>query len=441
MTQRRVLYITMDGNGAGAPGLAVPGWQLCPACGLRDAARQLGASDFVVGLLSLNCGIKLAEFEAFLREQAAVLWVGLAPPGLLDHASWRELAAAYLADFHTLPVDAARLAHTLGHAYGCAMLRAAPQPRAERGQATLLTGHSAAIAQLRAQVAKVARVNAPVLIWGESGSGKELTAQAIHSLSPRQRGPFVPINCGAVPGGLIQSELFGHVRGAFTGADRDKPGLIESATGGTVFLDEIADLPRDLQGNLLRFLQEKTISRIGSNRSTVVDARVIAASNVNLEAAVARGDFREDLFYRLNVLTIDVPALRERQEDVPVLAELFFRTYAADRPARLRGFSSAALRALLQHRWPGNVRELLNRTRRAMVMAEGRLIEPHDLGLEAGTHDDGDETLGAARLRAERNAIRASLDRDGGNITQAARTLGVSRMTLYRLIDKHGIQI
>jgi DNA-binding NtrC family response regulator len=312
-------------------------------------------------------------------------------------------------------------------------------PESPAVDAASLTGQSAAIGRLRRQIVKVAAASAPVLIWGESGSGKELAAQAVHAHSPRRKGPFVPINCGAIPASLIQSELFGYERGAFTGAARDKRGLIESAAGGTVFLDEIGDLPMELQSNLLRFLQEKTIYRLGSTQSIEVDVRVIAASHMNLQKAVARGAFREDLYYRLNVLALDVPPLRERKDDLALLANHFFALFSAERAPRVRGFSGKALEALKAHDWPGNVRELINRVRRAMVMAEGRLISPQDLGLEAPLKRSNGEALDGIRLRAERDAIDASLHRAGKNISQAARDLGVSRMTLYRLLAKHGI--
>ena len=303
-----------------------------------------------------------------------------------------------------------------------------------------LTGASEAITRLRVQIRKIAGADAPVLIWGESGSGKELAAQAIHAASPRARGPFVPINCGAIPPALIQSELFGHARGAFTGAARDKVGLVESATGGTVFLDEIADLPKDLQSNLLRFLQEKTIYRIGATRAITIDARVIAASHVDLQQAVVAGLFREDLYYRLNVLPLTVPPLRERRDDLVALAEQFFHAYAAEKSPRLKGFSVAARRALREHAWPGNVRELINRVRRALVLAEGRLINPHDLGLPGPQQGASVAApLDDMRSLAERAAIVASLERSGGNVTHAARELAVSRMTLYRQMAKHGI--
>jgi transcriptional regulator with PAS, ATPase and Fis domain len=278
-----------------------------------------------------------------------------------------------------------------------------------------------------------------VLISGESGSGKELTAQAIHALSARAAQPFVPINCGAIAPTLIQSELFGYERGAFTGATRGKAGLIESAHGGTLFLDEIGDLPKDLQVNLLRFLQEKTICRLGSTRSIPVDVRVVAASHVQLQRAVAEGNFREDLYYRLCVLPVTVPPRRERRDDVVALAEHFFRLYADERAPRLTGFSSRAVAAMLDHAWPGNVRELINRVRRALVMADGRLVTPQDLGLETASPIMAQAALDDVRARTERLALRECLLRTGQNVSRAARDLGVSRTTMYRLLSKHGL--
>jgi transcriptional regulator with PAS, ATPase and Fis domain len=285
----------------------------------------------------------------------------------------------------------------------------------------------------------VAKVAAPVLIWGESGSGKELTAQAIHAQSERAQGPFVPINCGAIAPSLIHSELFGYERGAFTGATRGKAGLIESADGGTLFLDEIGDLPRDLQANLLRFLQEKTICRLGSTRQIRVDVRVIAASHVQLQHAVAQGGFREDLYYRLAVLPVTVPPLRERRDDLVTLAEHFFHMYANEKSPRLKGFSNRAIEAILEHEWPGNVRELINRVRRALVMSDGRLIMPEDLGLARGINVP-QPALDDMRQRSERRALRECLDRSGQNVSRAARDLGVSRTTMYRLLSKHGMR-
>ena len=408
---------------------------------VRSADRLLRTQNFLVGLVLLDEFNEFVhvEMDNFLRAHWKIQWVGAFYPQALAQQACRELILDHFCDFHTRPLDATRLRHMLGHAHGYAALQqvstALPEQRRDMG----LIGDSEPMVRLRQHILKVANADAPVLIWGESGSGKELTARAIHTHSARAAGPFVAVNCGSIPASLIQSELFGHARGAFTGAAREKSGLIESAGGGTIFLDEIGDLPMELQSNLLRFLQEKTIYRVGSTQSICVDVRVIAASHVNLQQAASDGRFREDLFYRLNVLPVDVPALRERKDDLFLMAKHFFKTYSEDRQPRVKGFSSKAMRAIGEHDWPGNVRELINRVRRAMVMTEGRLISPQDLGLERCIAQPSNDGLDDARIRAERGAIHVSLQRTGKNITRAARDLGISRMTLYRLMEKHGI--
>jgi DNA-binding NtrC family response regulator len=379
------------------------------------------------------------ELDAFLRRHNALEWVGAFEPELLAATRCRALIVDHLFDHHTMPVDVRRLAMTLGHAHGHALLRPAPHAAAAPGREASIVGGSPAAQELLRRIQRLAKVDVPVLICGESGSGKELAAQAIHRQSARTDGPFVPVNCGAIQATLIQSELFGHTKGAFTGADKDGRGLIEAANGGTIFLDEIGDLALDLQINLLRFLQEKTINRVGSTKSIHVDARVIAATHVDLDKAVAAGTFREDLFYRLNVVPLRVPALRERPADVELLAQHFFDRFATERGAQLKGFSRRAVVAMTAHTWPGNVRELINRVRRAMVMTEGRLIGPTDLGLEERDEPRAWDALEEARTRAERGAISVSLQQAGKNVTEAAKQLGVSRMTLYRLMAKHGM--
>jgi DNA-binding NtrC family response regulator len=287
----------------------------------------------------------------------------------------------------------------------------------------------------------VACVDAPVLITGESGVGKELAAMAVHERSQRAQGRFVAVNCGALPANLIQSELFGYEKGAFTGAAARKIGHFESAAGGTIFLDEIGDLSLDLQINLLRFLQERTIERVGGTGKIQVDARVIAATHVDLEKAVAEGRFREDLYYRLHVLNLRVPSLRDRTGDIDLLARFFFEKFSKDRRPQIRGFSQRAIQAMNDHPWPGNVRELINRVRRAMVMSEKRLISAEDLGFQPALLLGRQQTLDQVRDQAEKSAILASLQRARRNISRAARDLGVSRVTLYRLLEKHTISV
>jgi DNA-binding NtrC family response regulator len=286
---------------------------------------------------------------------------------------------------------------------------------------------------------RAAASSIPILILGESGVGKEVIARCIQGASERSGKPFISVNCGAIPENLVESILFGHEKGSFTGAHEKKLGKFVEADGGTLFLDEVGELPLDAQVKLLRAIQESEVDPVGAKKSVRVDIRIISATNKSLLDQVKAGEFREDLYYRLNVLPLQVPPLRERKEDLPMLAEHFFHTYAADRPPRLKGFSKAALRVLCEHDWPGNVRELINRIRRALVLAEGRLIQPHDLELAPRPSQSGRSGLGESRERAEQAAIRDSLERAGGNVSQAARELGISRMTLYRLLSRHGI--
>jgi DNA-binding NtrC family response regulator len=291
--------------------------------------------------------------------------------------------------------------------------------------------------------ARVAATSATVLIQGESGSGKELVARAIHQSSPRASGPFVAVDCGSLAEGVLESELFGHARGAFTGAQAGRRGLFEEASGGTLFLDEIANITPKLQAQLLRVLQEGEVRPVGANESVKIDVRVVAATNKDLAQAVQAGTFREDLYYRLNVVTIALPSLRERQEDIPLLAEHFVRKHARTEGASL----SPAARALLTaYRWPGNVRELENVISRALALNSSGVILPEDLpetvqhpGNESGPAGDGTllARLGADRPTLsvlERRYIELVLQEAGGNKSRAAEQLGIDRKTLSRLI-------
>ena len=303
-----------------------------------------------------------------------------------------------------------------------------------------LVGTSGAMQQVFTVVRKLAPTDAAVLITGESGTGKELVARAIHRLGPRAEGPFVAINCGAIPENLLESELFGHEKGSFTGAHAQRKGRIELAHGGTLFLDEIGELPLALQVKLLRFLQEHKVQRVGGRQDLSVDVRVIAATNSDLKLAQREGRFRGDLYYRVAVVTVPLPPLRERGEDVFLLARVFLAREAAQVRRTIGGFSAEAILAIEVHRWPGNVRELENRVRRAVVMADGSLVTPADLELE-GTGQDEGPGRGLRELREglERDAVRKALARNRGNVSQAANDLGVSRPTLYGLMERLGI--
>jgi DNA-binding NtrC family response regulator len=439
-SMKTLLGITFDSWEARAACDAAHDFDVRAVPDLDQARKLLNSQTISLGLIEVGTAASIEPVERFLREYSWVRWVAACHGDTLLDERWRRLIHDHCVDYHTYPVDATRLGHTLGHAYGFGQLAGAVPQRA--GSAPMkITGKSPAIVALRHQLLRVSATDAPVLIWGESGTGKELVARAVHEHSARRAGPFVPINCGAIPAALAQSELFGHERGAFTGAGKARVGLLESAGGGTVFLDEIGDLPLEMQVNLLRFLQEKTVHRLGSAQPLAVDVRVVAASHVRLQDAIARGTFREDLFYRLHVLSLEVPALRDRIDDVQVLAETFFHQHVRERATGVRGFSLGALAALRAHDWPGNVRELLNRVRRASVMAEGRLITAEDLGLAhlAGIARASLQPLSGTRMHAERVVIEAGLHA-GKNLTLLAQELGISRMTLYRLMAKHDIK-
>ena len=303
-----------------------------------------------------------------------------------------------------------------------------------------MLGGSSQMQEVFATVRKVATTDAPVLIMGESGTGKELVAQAIHRLSPRRENPFVVINCGAIPETLLESELFGHEKGSFTGAHIQRKGRIEAAKGGTLFLDEIGELSLGLQVKLLRYLQEQVIERIGGRDLIRVDARVITATNRDLKQAMKTGAFREDLYFRLAVVSIQMPLLHDREGDIFLLAKAFLSRYAEEAKRRITGFTNQAIRAIETYSWPGNVRELENRIKRAVIMSEGNKISPADL--ELGTLQVRDEYLNLkeAREALEKEMILKALAKTKDNVTRAAEALGISRPTLYELMEKLGIE-
>jgi len=286
---------------------------------------------------------------------------------------------------------------------------------------------------------KVAATDAPVLISGESGTGKELVAKAVHQLSARSNGPFIAINCGAIPENLLESELFGHEKGAFTGAHISREGRLEAASKGTLFLDEIGELSSALQVKLLRFLQENLIERVGGRKSIHVDARVICATNVDLQKAMASGQFREDLYYRIGVVVITLPPLRERNGDIQLLSEHFLQKLAAEHKKTL-SFNKKALQAIETYSWPGNIREMENRLKRAVIMLDGKQITAQYLALDDSPYAEYESMgLNKAREAVERDLIERAITRNRGNLTKCADDLQIARSSLYELIDKLGI--
>jgi len=304
-----------------------------------------------------------------------------------------------------------------------------------------IIGNSEPMLKVLRSIEKIAGADVAVLLLGESGTGKDLLARAVHALSRRANGPFVAINCAAIPETLLESELFGHEKGAFTGAVKQTIGKIEVASGGTLFLDEIGDLPLPMQVKLLRFLQDHVIERIGGRQSVRVDVRVVCATHQDLDRLMATGKFREDLYYRLNEVKISVPSLRDRDSDVVLLATYFLRIFNQQFDRKVKGFSSAALAAVKAHPWRGNVRELENRVKRGVIMADGPLLTAGDLELVEVPAHPVSLDLREARARAEREVIQLAIAESGGSISAAAKLLGVSRPTLYDLVKEHGLAV
>ena len=316
--------------------------------------------------------------------------------------------------------------------------------RSELGHRYQVVGDSVPMKALRQQIAVTAPTNGRVLIYGESGTGKELVARALHAASLRAKGPFVEVNCAAIPEELIESELFGHIKGSFTGASEDKIGKFQKADGGTLFLDEIGDMSLRTQSKVLRVLEEQRFERVGSNVMTNVDVRVIAATNKNLEEEISRGAFRQDLFYRLNVIPFYVPPLRERREDIPTLANYFLMEFSSEYGKKPRELSPAAMDILIRYPWPGNVRELKNLVERLVIVCPQAHIEPHHLppelfrGVAESPHHPY-STLHEARSAYEREFILRKLQENRWNMTQTAGALGLERSHLYRKMKSLGI--
>ncbi len=344
-------------------------------------------------------------------------------------------------DFFCKPVNIDELKIVMTRAVHVHQLELDHRELLANGQTDSLEGIIGSGPQMQsvfASIRKMSGSDASVLIGGESGTGKELVARAIHRLSSRKNGPFIAINCGAIPENLLESELFGHEKGAFTGAHVQRQGRIELAQRGTLFLDEIGELSPALQVKLLRFLQEREFERVGGRTLIKVDAKVIAATNIDLTKAMLDGRFREDLYYRLAVVVVSMPPLRQREGDVIQLANAFLQRQSDAQQKKLV-FTPRAIKAIESHSWPGNVRELENRIQRAAIMAETGRVTPEDLGLATSYAEYEGQSLGQAREALERQMIEAALNKNRGNVTRAAAELSISRPTLYELMDKLGV--
>lgn len=427
---------------------------------LASARRLLGGGDYAFCLTDMRLpdGNGLSLIEEIGRDHPQMPVAMLTAHGRVEDAVTALKAGAF--DFVSKPVDLENLRNLVRTALKLRSDRpagGAPRPEAtprtastdakRREQAlSRMIGESAAIERVRRTVAKLARSQAPVMISGDSGSGKELAAQLIHELGPRTDGPFIAVNCGAIPTELMESEFFGHVKGSFTGADTDKDGLFQAANGGTLFLDEVADLPLNMQVKLLRAIQEKSVRPIGARSELKTDVRILSASHKPLKPLVDGGDFRSDLYYRLNVIELTMPPLRERPEDIEPLAKHYLEKIGEQWNEPAREISPQAMTLLKSHSFSGNVRELVNILQRAVTLCEGDAIEPDDLQLEAEPFDeaplpehDGERNLDDYMENVERQILERALADARYNKTQAARQLGISFRSLRYKLKKYGI--
>ncbi|EWY41280.1 Fis family transcriptional regulator [Skermanella stibiiresistens SB22] len=405
-----------------------------PAVVTLDLGLPPAPDDAVEGLRTL------AEILALAPETKVIVVTGNEERA---HAVRAIALGAY--DFYQKPIDGHVLSLIVKRAFNVSDLEAENrrlQQARDPSFQGIVTGSDAMLALCRT-VEKVAPTDIGVLLLGESGTGKELFARALHNLSPRRRAPFVAINCAAIPENLLESELFGHERGAFTGAVRQVKGKIELAQKGTLFLDEIGDMPMSLQVKLLRFLQERVIERVGGREQIAVDVRIVCATHQDLEANIHSGAFREDLFYRIGEMALTIPPLRDRDDDCILLARHLIDKFSADHGRRKLQLGPDAIAALRHHRWMGNVRELENRIKRAVILADGQSITAPNMGLSVpgGEVAEVSATLQQARDEAERKALSSALALSAGNLSAAAKILGVSRPTIYSLLKQHNVNL
>ncbi|MCE9662137.1 sigma-54 dependent transcriptional regulator [Halomonas sp. M5N1S17] len=417
------------------------GWNISLFSDYDEARRGLARCAFSAGLIRVQAetATSLLEVENLILD-CEIEWIALTDKiGTFD-PDYRQAISQLFYCTYTLDSEMKLLDCLLTHlvqmhAISLKVKHATYLPIGDRRMVSNNPGMQKKMQQIRT----LAAVNAPVFITGESGTGKELAARAIHAFSSRAHFPFITVNCGAIPDSLIQSELFGHEKGAFTDANQRRTGKIEAASGGTLFLDEISDLPYSLQANFLRFIESHKIFRLGSHTETTADVRIISASNACMEDRLSSGEFRQDLYFRLNVLALHLPPLRERKEDIELLTQLFFEKFLHYKHENLVGFSQDALSSMLEYDWPGNIRELMNTVCRSMLMSSKNYIDRSDLRLASRKRIEEPLTLEEIRDAAERSTIISALKRNHQNISRAARETGVSRVTFYRLMDKYQI--
>ncbi|MCL1145553.1 sigma-54 dependent transcriptional regulator [Shewanella marinintestina] len=417
-------------------------------CAVSDIAKF--SFDCQLLFLDLRGLEQFAWVESLVRQRHQnTLLLVLIERTQLKSKQIQKIIGQHAWDYHTAPFEIDRLIRLMGHALGVIRIRQqcmSDSSCINQGvetpsiKAVTPVMQSSAMQMLAKNVARAAPTNIPILIRGESGTGKELIARKIHNQSSRSKAPFIAVNCGSLISGVVQSELFGHEKGAFTGAVNCHKGKISQADGGTLFLDEVGDLPLDQQVNLLRFLQEGTFDTVGGVCAQTSDVRVVAATHINLEAAIERGEFRLDLFYRLNGITIELPPLRERTEDIIQLANHFCERYAEEYNVGSCKLSKDACVAMMRHEWTGNVRELINRIRRAVILCENGLIQTRDLELEP-IQAKPLVPLGLKTIKnqVEKHALVSAIQKHDGKMDIVANDLQISRATLYRLIDKHEI--
>lgn len=415
-------------------------WHCIHSTNITETIKYIEEYDIKVAIAMISSAYQQYVFKTLSKlfeVNSNMIWIAISCDNQFAQYPLSHQFPDYFFDYHHLPINWDKLSHTLGHAYGMQPLKVkSNEQRDTQDNDNEILGVSAIIKRLKSDLNKISHADGAVLISGETGTGKGLCASTIHHQSCRRNGPFVTINCGALPSTLLHSELFGHEKGAFTGANKLYIGHIERAHKGTLFLDEIGDLTLDSQVHLLQFLEDHKIERLGANHTITIDCRIIFASHVNLETAVEEGRFREDLYHRLNILRIHVPSLRERREDIELLASYYLQQYSPE-----FAFAPQTLESMLRYEWPGNVRELKNRIQRAAVMADNCVIHETDMGMKVVNNLPAKIKLSQQRIEIDTEVLLAAINRHHHNISAAAKELNISRTTFYRLVKKCKIKL